>query len=360
VKPPSIFLRHRALRWLVPVGVLGAVGLAAGGMITAKATPEPLPGTTTAELLADVQSANVSGFSGTIVAQMSLGLPSLPGLSDSDGDASMPALLNGSHTMRVWYGGPDRQRVALLGVSSETDVFHLDREVWRWDSAAHVATHTLLPARSATPPTPVPTTTESLTPQQWATHLLDAINPSTKVRLAENRVVADRSVYDLVLEPRDAASRVGSVHIAVDGSTKVPLAIQVYARGSSSAAIDVAFSSVTFKTPSAGYFAFTPPPGATVHEDSTPKESSPRLPSEHGHVITIGSGWTGIVEYRTTPKQLESAGVALKAMTAVSGSWGHGRLLDSALLSALVTDDGRVFAGAVEPQALYAAASTHK
>jgi hypothetical protein len=33
-------------------------------------------------------------------------------------------------------------------------------------------------------------------------------------------------------------------------------------------------------------------------------------------------------------------------------------LLDSALFAALITDDGRVFAGAVNPQALYAAAST--
>jgi hypothetical protein len=40
----------------------------------------------------------------------------------------------------------------------------------------------------------------------------------------------------------------------------------------------------------------------------------------------------------------------------VSGSWGHGYLLDSDLLSALITSDGRVLVGAVPPSSLYAAA----
>ena len=50
----------------------------------------------------------------------------------------------------------------------------------------------------------------------------------------------------------------------------------------------------------------------------------------------------------------------LNALTPVSGPWGSGRLLDSKLLSILITNDGRVFAGAVDPSALYAAAATHK
>ena len=41
----------------------------------------------------------------------------------------------------------------------------------------------------------------------------------------------------------------------------------------------------------------------------------------------------------------------------MSGRWGSGRLLQSDLLSVLVTNDGRVFAGSVAPDALYAAAA---
>jgi hypothetical protein len=40
----------------------------------------------------------------------------------------------------------------------------------------------------------------------------------------------------------------------------------------------------------------------------------------------------------------------------VSGSWGSGRLLTSTLVSALLTDDGRLLIGPVPPDLLYAAA----
>ena len=364
----STFRRHRALRWLAPAGVLGVVGLAAGGMITASAsTSEPLPDTTAAELVADMQSASVKGFSGTVVAQMSLGLPQLPAVADERGGSSISGLLAGSHTMRVWYGGADKQRVALLGQTSETDVFHSGRDVWEWDSDTHVATHTVLPQHTDTAAaSPKPTTAESLTPQQVATQFLSAIDPSTRVSLGPNRTIADRSAYDLVLTPREASTRIGSVHIAVDGATKAALGVQVYARGAASPAIDVAFSDISFKAPPQGYFSFVPPPGATVHSGTehsgTEHSGSPDQAASPTHAAptTVGTGWSTVVEYTTTPAQVQKmAGSALSALTPVQGAWGHGQLLDSALVSALITSDGRIFAGAVDPQALYAAASKH-
>jgi hypothetical protein len=48
----------------------------------------------------------------------------------------------------------------------------------------------------------------------------------------------------------------------------------------------------------------------------------------------------------------------LQASTAVHGSWGSGRLLQSALLSVLLTSKGQVLAGAVTPSVLYADAAS--
>jgi hypothetical protein len=48
----------------------------------------------------------------------------------------------------------------------------------------------------------------------------------------------------------------------------------------------------------------------------------------------------------------------LQATTPVHGSWGSGRLLQSALLSVLVTSKGQVLAGAVTPSVLYADAAS--
>jgi outer membrane lipoprotein-sorting protein len=361
VGPSSIFRQHRALRWVVPACVAGVSALAAGGVFTAQASPEPLPDTTPTALLAAMQSADVPGFSGTIVTKLSLGLPELPALGGDAGQASIASLLSGSHTMRFWYGGLDRQRMALLGTTDETDVFHRGHDLWQWDSNDHVATHTVLPA--GYPDRPVPAPRDALTPQQVARRALAAIDPSTVVTVEHDRRIADRSAYELVLTPRDTATRVGSVRIAVDGSTKMPLGVRVVARGKSSPAIDVSFSDVTFKTPSASNFRFTPPPGATVRR-GIPAHDPNMLATGHsatGSVATIGSGWTAIAEYRTSRAEVNQvAGPVLGRLAAVHGAWGSGRLLDSALVSVLATADGRVFAGAVDPSALYAAATAHK
>lgn len=327
-------------------------------MFTAQASSESLPQTTPAALLAAVQSARVTGFSGTIVARMSLGLPDLPALSGG-GEASTAALLTGSHTMRFWYGGPDRQRVALLGTTDETDLFHDGRDMWQWDSDTHVATHTVLPTRNVGDRRD-PASGPGLTPQQLAERAIAAIDPSTRVTVAANRRVADRSVYQLVLSPRDPATRVGSVRIAIDGSTKLPLGVQVFARAASTPAIDVSFSHVTFKNPSSDNFTFTPPPGATVRQGM--HSGAPRVRPEQAPdaFATIGSGWTTIAEYRASPDQVAGTAGPLGQLKAVHGAWGDGRLLNSALLSVLITDDGRLFAGAVDPPALYAAAASHK
>ncbi|MEP7022120.1 MAG: hypothetical protein ABI808_15870, partial [Pseudonocardiales bacterium] len=268
----------------------------------------------------------------------------------------------------------ERQRLALLGTTNETDVFHSGRDLWQWDSDGHVATHTLLPAGHHGPLTvpsgpTAPTTNPDLTPQQLADRLIKAITPTTEVTVTANRRVAHRAAYELVLTPRDATTLIGSVRIAVDGSTKLPIGVQVFARGSTAPAIDVSFSDVTFRRPAASNFTFTPPPGASVHQHGALKPQGPasehpakQVPEASPEAATIiGSGWTTIAEYRTTPAQIAKAGGALLSqLKAVSGSWGHGRLLNTALLSALVTDDGRVFAGAVDASALYAAATSHK
>jgi hypothetical protein len=375
VKALSIPRRFRALRWLVPVVALGLVsvgGLAATGAFTsARASSETLPDTTPAALVAAVDSAKVSGFSGTIVARMSLGLPDVGPLAGDRDDQSMASLLSGSHTLRLWYGGPERQRIALLGATSEADLFRSGDEVWEWNSTTRVAVHRHIDAlRAAGGPAPSPTASlPRLAPAELAQRLLDAIGPSTAVDVGPGPVVAGRATYELTLTPRTSQTRVGSVRIDVDGTAKVPVAVRVYARGHSAPSIDIAFTSVTFKMPSANYFEFSPPPGATVHRAGagTPPphpralaqpERSATAPG-HGDALalsTSGQGWTRLVQYQLTAAQRRAMSEVLDQLPIVSGSWGRGRLLTSPLLCALVTDTGQVFAGAVDPAALYAAA----
>jgi hypothetical protein len=89
---------------------------------------------------------------------------------------------------------------------------------------------------------------------------------------------------------------------------------------------------------------------------------------------TIGSGWLTVVDLPSTgltsgpstaPVSVnggpgEDAALMhtlLSSAAKVSGSWGSGRLLRTSLVSVLITDGGRMFAGAVQPSVLYAAAA---
>ena len=167
----------------------------------------------------------------------------------------------------MWYAGPTKQRIAVMDSVNETDVFRDGDQVWQWSSATKTATHTQLPAGSAkTRSAPAPT----LTPDQVAQRALAALDPTTIVQTDNDKTVAGRAAYELVLVPRATGSRVGAVHIAIDGQYKVPLGVQVYPRGADpSKAIDVSFTDINFAVPGDDNFRFTPPKGATVKEQPT-------------------------------------------------------------------------------------------
>ena len=352
------------LRWGVPVVATAAVAVAATGVLTAQAGPT-LPPKTAGQLLVDLQGAEVDGLSGTVVQNSDLGLPTLPDVGPTGGGggaSSLTSLLTGSHTLRVWYAGQDKQRVALLGSLGETDVVRNGTDAWLWSSESNSATHLKVPAGKAGQEH-ADQLPAGVTPQQAAEKALAAIDPTTAVSTDATVSVAGRDAYELVLAPKDTRSLVGQVRLAVDAKTSVPLRVQVFGRTSGDGpAFSVGFSSVSFEVPSAQQFRFSPPPGATVTEGSVPTGQRPtpgQVKQAHAAGTTVGTGWT-TVAVLPGPTAGQGSDGALSAfldqLPKVSGTWGSGRLLTSALVSALLTDDGRLVVGAVPPELLYAAA----
>jgi hypothetical protein len=256
--------------------------------------------------------------------------------------------------MQVWYGGRNRQRVALLGAGEETDLFRNGRDLWQWNSADGIALHARLKHRSDLTLGEQPA--EALTPAALAGGALAALDADTSLTVDDDITVADRPAYDLVLTPHDDGTKIGSVHVAIDGATKVPLGVQVYAKDSTAAAIDVSFTSIKFGTPAERNFDFVPPPTATVTEL---RGSVGMLGSAVERVVS-GVGWTSVYELhaRTGRPGYEAISAdEFNSLPEVSGHWGKGRLVESPLLSMLVTKNGRVYAGAVSPARLYAVAA---
>jgi outer membrane lipoprotein-sorting protein len=264
---------------------------------------------------------------------------------------------------------------------------------------------------AAAPPLPV-------TPQAAASQLLRAIGPSTVVAVQSPVYVANRPAYQLSLAPKSNQSLVSRVLIAIDASRDIPLRVEVYGRGGAGVAYSIGFTALSFGMPAASNFSFTPPPGATVNTQTVPPDPGilahglglpgewagglPGSPAAVGTPTVIGTDWLSVA---ATPANAEvaaavhllladhSAGTSsngggffygsssssaapggsasgesavpvgpylaplqalLLAGTPVSGSWGSGRLLQTTLVSVLVTSKGQILVGAVSPSVLYA------
>lgn len=356
--------RRRVLRWLLPALAAGAVALVASGVLSANANPD-LPNRSTGQLLAAISYPKQPGFSGTVVEKAAFGLPDLSSLGAGSGasGAGPLSLLSGSHTIRVWYGSPTKQRIALLDTFGELDLFRNGTSLWQWDSETRTAMHRTLPTDPGlvVPPGEL----AGLSPAQAAQRIVALVQPSTTVSTDRNAVVAGRPAYVLVLTPKQAGSRIRQVRISVDGATLVPLGVQVYALETPRAVLDVSFTRFDAEAPSEDNFDWTPPPGVTVQRAPARTSLLPglALPSGGTAVSTVGSGWTSVVKVTGLPseaalaKRSPQAAALLGLLPAVKGSWGSGRLLQSPMFSLLVTDDGRAFAGPVDPPVLYAAAA---
>lgn len=350
-------------RGLVPLVVGGVVALVVAGAVSAGASDLPPP-RTAAQLVADLGRVHVAGYSGTVVQKSTL----LPASSPRDGDGlSLARLMSGSNTIKVWDGGPDRQRIAVLDVTGESDVFRDGDQIWQWDSNTRVATQSIAPVgATSTVDVPVPVDGTTVTPDDLARQAVAAIGPDTTVQLGTPTTVADRSAYQLVLTPPAlSATRIGRVVLFLDGATRMPLAAQVFARDDlDEPLIDLAFQHIAFEVPDESAFQFVPPPGATIQAYNSADADLATSPDPllgMRRTTTTGSGWTRVAVI--TPPDLTAVG--RDATTAqfgdvlepVSGSWGSGRLLRTThgLLSMLFLDDGRIVVGSVAPAALYAA-----
>ena len=101
-------------------------------------------------------------------------------------------------------------------------------------------------------------------------------------------------------------------------------------------------------------FTFTPPPGTTVRD--APARDGQR-PDGAQQPTSVGDGWDRVLVGRAPQpeagQQRPEGAPDLSALGApVSGPWGSGRVITTAVATVIVTDDGRIAAGAVPQQVL--------
>ena len=357
-------------------------GVIAGLSIPAAQASPALPPRTPAQLFAQVaEDTKVPPLTGTVVETTSLGLPALP---QTGNPTSLSSLITGSHKVNVYYENGQHFRLQVPQSLSESDVIRDGNKLWLWESSNNSVTEYAW-AKGTFKHAEKPPSGPVLTPQQAANEILKATGKTTVVSVQANALVAGEPAYQLVLAPKDHRSLIGKVVIAVDGKYGFPLQVQVFAKGAKSPAFQVGYTQIAFVTPDPANLTFTPPPGATVKHVNLgtrhPVAAGGSMPQTPAGVGTYGSNWLTVVSFSqqdltssfgtgaasSPPPASSSSGMGaiggdsqevLNALIGsakpVHGSWGSGTLLQTSLVSILMTG-GQVYVGAVQPSVLEAA-----
>ena len=333
----TMAVRRRG-RIAAAVGTAGAVGLGLL-VITGGANAQPeLPPVTPEDLVSSVLAAPDPGpFDGTVELDNNLGLPALPGA---------PQAANGTSTARIWSGGDHKGRVQLPTESGERTLVSDGTTHWAWNSEDRSVVRGPVENRDASPTDPTTT----------ATTAIEKLRATSTVAVDGTASVAGRDAYELVLTPAPTErTLLREVRVAVDAEKRMPLQLTVLAAGSTEPALQVGFTELNFGPQDPARFTFTPPPGATV-TDAPARDAQQASPD----ATTVGDGWDTVKIMRrpadTTPETAAPGEPAAPDLSSignpVSGAWGSGRLITTAVGSAIITDDGRVAAGAVPEQVL--------
>ncbi|MEV0575451.1 DUF2092 domain-containing protein [Streptomyces sp. NPDC050392] len=386
----SVANRRKAVRYIVPVAVAGVAAATIGLVPALASSGDPdLPEITAQELIEKIAASDTQQLSGTVKISTDLGIPSMGGLAGSlvpdgggdrggasaDPQTKLTELASGTHTLRVAADGPDKQRVSILDQASEYSLIHNGDQVWAYDSKPNSVYHAEGEAgrdKEKAAPDGVPTT-----PKALAEQALKAADGTTSVTVGGTAQVAGRDAYRLVIKPEQSGSTIGSITVAVDAENGVPLKFTLQPSSGGKAAVDAGFTSVDFKKPDASSFAFTPPKGAKVTEADEAKEhgkaeaEAEKAKGDLGAfegMNVIGEGWNSIAEIKTpggaalpTKESGEVPAEAQQFLDAlgdkVTGKFGSGTVFKTRLVNALMTDDGRVYVGAVTKDALVNAAN---
>jgi outer membrane lipoprotein-sorting protein len=382
--------RRKAARYVVPVAVVG-VAAATIGLVPALAdSGDPsLPKITAEQLIEKIAKSDVQQLSGTVKVSTDLGLPSLGGLesgmlsgategsggSSADPQSKLMELASGTHTVRVAADGPDKAKVSVLENAAEYSIIHNGNDVWAYDSKSNEVYHSTAPAAEKgeeKAPKDVPTT-----PKELADEALKSVDDTTSVTVDGTAQVAGRDAYKLLIKPKQSGSTVGAITVAVDAKTGVPLKFTLVPTSGGAAVVDAGFTQVAFAKPAASTFDFTPPKGAKVTEDKDGKDTkeskAPESAPTRGDLgkgldglKTIGKGWSTIAEFDTGGQGMPSgssseggdvSGFLNSLGDHVKGKFGSGTVFSTRLVNALITDDGKVYAGAVTKDALVKAAN---
>lgn len=334
--------------YAVPV-VLGSSALIAAAIApeVAKASTPNLPQVSPTQLLSWVNQVKPVSLSGTVTATTSFPIPSASVLQGSNAASALSG--SSTETYNVWENGQGSFRSQQKSTAGETDLYVTPSAVWLWNSKTLTATKEALPTRSS-----APVSGSQSDPQLIAGKIVQRLSGFSTLSVSGDTMVAGRPAYTLSITPKVTDSLVGSINIAVDSQTHIPVQIQVLPKGSSSPAVSIGFQTLSFGTQQSSIFSFSPPPGAKVIIPSSGSQSAKTSTSSlsSSHIKVVGTGFDSIAVISAGQKVFSSSGSLIKSLPTVTTSVGTAHLYANPIMEALILPNGTVIAGAVTTQRL--------
>ena len=173
--------------------------------------------------------------------------------------AAGSALLSGA-TGRLWATNDGRGRLELQSGAGDAQIVWNADKVTAYDASSNTVYSFTLPqhSSSATPDTGTPPALSEIT------SFLSELSKQATVSDAQPDNVGDQPAYTVTVSPKHDGGLLGSAELAFDAARGIPLRVAIYAQGSSSPALALEATNVTYGAVASSAVDVTPPAGAKV------------------------------------------------------------------------------------------------
>jgi outer membrane lipoprotein-sorting protein len=298
-------------RLLLLCGLVVAIGISVTALAFALGTGPTPPPKPLADAVHDVLvAAPVEGVSANVQLTDHL----LEGASLTSGASGSAAaqitsspLVTGA-SGRLWISKEGRVRLELQSEKGDTQIYYDGHTVSIYDASSNTLYRYTVTAHegdaddgsgsgggagSSTTSAHEPPTVAKI--EEAISHLGRHANLSG----ATPTDIAGQAAYTVRVSPKETGSLLGAGELSWDAANGVPLRAAIYSSTSSSPALELAATSISYSPVEASVFEFTPPANAKVEEVTLPhKHGSEAGQSaqgdEHPHVTTAGHGLSTI------------------------------------------------------------------
>jgi len=337
----TYFLRRLPLsRLLLLCGLVVAIGISITAIAFALNTgstppPEPLADAVHDALTAGAGGNQIQGVSARVQLTDHLleGANLASGSGSGAGELSSSPLLTGA-SGRLWISREGHVRLELQSERGDTQIYYDGHTVSMYDAASNTL-------YKYTPPThegggnasPSATCEETGSTQICGTYKPERLHEVPSVAKIEEAIshlsqhanvsgaaptdIAGQPAYTLRVTPKETGSLLGGAELSWDAVHGVPLRAAIYSSTSSSPALELAATEISYGPVESSVFEFTPPANATVEEVVLPHKHSSNSgesgASEHDgerpHVTTDGHGLStiAVIEAKTKAGAKEPA-----------------------------------------------------